>query len=148
MKRQAWKRMQAWLLVVAMLVSVVTGIGTTKTAKAATKMGVTYTVHVQTYGDQQGWVHDGTMAGTKGQAKRLEEIRVKLTGDEYSGSIQYKTHIQSYGWQDWSYNGEKAAAVDRQNVWKALRFSLPAKWQNITMLYIVCIVRPMAGWTG
>lgn len=93
MKRQAWKRMQAWLLVVAMLVSVVTGIGTTKTAKAATKMGVTYTVHVQTYGDQQGWVHDGTMAGTKGQAKRLEEIRVKLTGDEYSGSIQYKTHI-------------------------------------------------------
>ena len=53
MKRQAWKRMQAWLLVVAMLVSVVTGIGTTKTAKAATKMGVTYTVHVQTYGDRQ-----------------------------------------------------------------------------------------------
>lgn len=110
MKRQAWKRMQAWLLVVAMLVSVVTGIGTTKTAKAATKMGVTYTVHVQTYGDQQGWVHDGMMAGTKGQAKRLEEIRVKLTGDEYSGSIQYKTHIQSYGWQDWSYNGEKSGS--------------------------------------
>ena len=110
MKRQAWKRMQAWLLVVAMLVSVVTGIGTTKTANAATKMGVTYTVHVQTYGDQQGWVHDGTMAGTKGQAKRLEEIRVKLTGDEYSGSIQYKTHIQSYGWQDWSYNGEKSGS--------------------------------------
>ena len=110
MKRQAWKRMQAWLLVVAMLVSVVTGIGTTKTAKAATKMGVTYTVHVQTYGDQQGWVHDGTMAGTKGQAKRLEEIRVKLTGDEDSGSIQYKTHIQSYGWQDWSYNGEKSGS--------------------------------------
>lgn len=110
MKRQAWKRMQAWLLVVAMLVSVVTGIGTTKTANAATKMGVTYTVHVQTYGDQQGWVHDGTMAGTKGQAKRLEEIRVKLTGDEYSGSIQYKTHIQSYGWQDWSYKGEKSGS--------------------------------------
>ena len=109
MKRQAWKRMQAWLLVVAMLVSVVTGIGTTKTANAATKMGVTYTVHVQTYGDQQGWVHDGRIGHT------MER---------------------------------KAAAVDRQNVWKALRFSLPVKWQNITMLYIVCIVRPMAGWTG
>ena len=124
MKRQAWKRMQAWLLVVAMLVSVVTGIGTTKTAKAATKMGVTYTVHVQTYGDQQGWVHDGTMAGTKGQAKRLEEIRVKLTGDEYSGSIQYKTHIQSYGWQDWSYNGEKSGSrgqAKRLEAWAPLR---------------------------
>ena len=147
MKRQAWKRMQAWLLVVAMLVSVVTGIGTTKTAKAATKMGVTYTVHVQTYGDQQGWVHDGTMAGTKGQAKRLEEIRVKLTGDEYSGSIQYKISRAMAGRIGHTME-RKAAAVDRQNVWKALRFSLPVKWQNITMLYIVCIVRPMAGWTG
>lgn len=124
MKRQAWKRMQAWLLVVAMLVSVVTGIGTTKTAKAATKMGVTYTVHVQTYGDQQGWVHDGTMAGTKGQAKRLEEIRVKLTGDEYSGSIQYKTHIQSYGWQDWSYNGEKSGSRGQAKRLEAIEVKL------------------------
>lgn len=39
MKRQAWKRMQAWLLVVAMFVSVVTGIGTTKTAKAKNQDG-------------------------------------------------------------------------------------------------------------
>ena len=111
MKRQAWKRMQAWLLVVAMLVSVVTGIGTTKTAKAATKMGVT-TCRACT--DLLVTSRDGfmmvMMAGTKGQAKRLEEIRVKLTGDEYSGSIQYKTHIQSYGWQDWSCNGEKSGS--------------------------------------
>lgn len=133
MKRQAWKRMQAWLLVVAMLVSVVTGIGTTKTAKAATKMGVTYTVHVQTYGDQQGWVHDGTMAGTKGQAKRLEEIRVKLTGDEYSGSIQYKTHIQSYGWQDWSYNGEKSGSRGQAKRLEGIEIKLVPKSQIVDM---------------
>lgn len=110
MKRQAWKRLQAWILAVAMVVSVITGVGTTKTAKAATKMGVTYTVHVQTFGDRQGWVRDGAMAGTKGKAKRLEEIRIKLTGNEYSGSIQYKTHIQTLGWQNWSYNGEKSGS--------------------------------------
>lgn len=133
MKRQAWKRMQAWLLVVAMLVSVVTGIGTTKTAKAATKMGVTYTVHVQTYGDQQGWVHDGTMAGTKGQAKRLEEIRVKLTGDEYSGSIQYKTHIQSYGWMDWVKNGVMAGTSGQAKRLEGIEIKLVPKSQIVDM---------------
>ena len=125
--------MQAWLLVVAMLVSVVTGIGTTKTAKAATKMGVTYTVHVQTYGDQQGWVHDGTMAGTVMNIPEASSTR--HISRAMAGRIGHTME-------------RKAAAVDRQNVWKALRFSLPVKWQNITMLYIVCIVRPMAGWTG
>ena len=82
MKRQMWKKLEAWLLAVVMVVSVISGFGTTKTAKAATKMGVTYTVHVQTYGDRQGWVSDGASAGTSGQGKRLEEIRIKLTGNE------------------------------------------------------------------
>lgn len=105
MKRHL-RKIQAWILALVMVVSVISGMGTTKEAKAATKMGVTYAVHIQTYGDNQGWVQNGEVAGTIGKSKRLEEIRIKLTGNEYSGSIQYKTHIQSYGWQDWSYNGE------------------------------------------
>lgn len=110
MKRGTWKALQAWLLAVVIVVSMISGFGTTGNAKAATKMGVTYTVHIQKDGDSQGWVSDGAMAGTMMQAKRLEEIRIKLTGNEYNGSIQYKTHIQSYGWQDWSYNGEESGS--------------------------------------
>lgn len=110
MKRQMWKKLEAWLLAVVMVVSVISGFGTTKTAKAATKMGVTYTVHVQTYGDRQGWVSNGASAGTSGQGKRLEEIRIKLTGNEYTGSIQYKTHIQSYGWQNWVADGTNSGS--------------------------------------
>lgn len=105
MKRQMWKKLEAWLLAVAMVVSAISGLGTSKRVKAATKMGVTYTVHVQTYGDRQGWVENGATAGTNGERKRLEEIRIKLTGNEYSGSIRYKTHIQSFGWQKWVANG-------------------------------------------
>ena len=112
MERHIWKKLQAWLLVIVMFVSVFTGMGTTPKVSAAekTKMGVTYAVHIQTYGDSQGWVNDGTMAGTMYQAKRLEEIRIKLTGNEYSGKIQYKTHIQTYGWQNWSYDGEPSGS--------------------------------------
>ena len=35
MKRQMWKKLEAWLLAVVMVVSVISGFGTTKTAKAA-----------------------------------------------------------------------------------------------------------------
>lgn len=73
--------------------------------KAATKMSVKYAVHVQSYGDSQGWVSDGAMAGTSNEAKRLESIRIQLTGNEYSGSVEYKTHVQSYGWLDWVKDG-------------------------------------------
>lgn len=110
MKRQIWKKVEALLLVLAMVVSVCSGMGTAKETKAATKMGVTYTVHVQTYGDRQGWVSNGALAGTSGEAKRLEEIRIKLTGNEYAGSIRYKTHVQSYGWQNWVADGTNSGS--------------------------------------
>ncbi len=71
----------------------------------AAGMSVSYAVHVQTYGDSQGWVKDGKPAGTSGEAKRLESIRIKLEGSEYSGSIMYKTHVQTHGWLDWSADG-------------------------------------------
>lgn len=110
MKRHVWKALRAWLLVMVMLLSVLSGMGSGQTVKAATKMGVTYTVHVQTFGDKQGWVSDGETAGTSGMGKRLEEIQIKLTGTEYTGSVRYKTHIQTYGWQNWVQDGTKSGS--------------------------------------
>lgn len=114
MKRRVWKLCKAWMLVLVMFLSVLGGMDTGMEAQAAgtvEKMGVRYAVHMQTYGDSQGWVYDGDTAGSVGKSKRLEEIKIELTGNEYSGSIQYKTHIQSYGWQkSWSYDGEKSGS--------------------------------------
>ena len=65
-------------------------------------VGVEYQTHVQTYG-WQDWVNDGKMSGTEGQYKRLEAIRIKLTGtdaDKYD--IYYRVHAQTYGWLDWA----------------------------------------------
>lgn len=45
-------------------------------------------------------VSNGKMAGTVGSAKRLEGITIRVSGDSNLG-IRYKTHVQSYGWQDW-----------------------------------------------
>ena len=70
--------------------------------------GITYEVHARGI----GWmlaVSDGGMAGTEGQARRLEAVRVSLTGDVARGfSVWYRVHAQKCGWMAWAKNGEKA----------------------------------------
>ena len=39
------------------------------------------------------------MAGTSGQALRLEGIKIKVDGN-IEGSIAYATHVQNIGWQE------------------------------------------------
>ncbi len=80
--------------------------------------GIAYTTHVQTYGwqgnvnDSSTWKKDGEMAGTSGQAKRLEAICIKLTGEmEQHYDIYYRVHAQTYGWLGWSKNGAPAGTA-------------------------------------
>ena len=65
---------------------------------------VQYRTHVQTYG-WQGWSYDGDIAGTTGESKRLEDIRINLPDKLYAGGIEYRTHVQTYGWQPWVRDG-------------------------------------------
>ncbi len=80
--------------------------------------GIAYTTHVQTYGWQGNvnnpstWKKDGEMSGTSGQAKRLETICIKLTGEmEQHYDIYYRVHAQTYGWLDWAKNGAPAGTA-------------------------------------
>ena len=81
--------------------------GSSSTQPIIKKSGalVGYNTHVQTYG-WQNYVYDGKMAGTSGQAKRLEGIHISLVDKPYSGDIVYRTHVQTYGWQGWKKNGQ------------------------------------------
>ena len=66
---------------------------------------VSYMVHVQKIGDQ-AWCKDGKSAGTVGQSKRLEAIKIKLdSGFPIAGGIRYRTHVQKEGWQGWKQDG-------------------------------------------
>jgi uncharacterized protein YjdB len=62
---------------------------------------VQYQVHIQDYGDAQGFVMDGTLAGTTGESKRLEEVQIKLVKRDLSGSmsVNYRVHVQDKGWE-------------------------------------------------
>lgn len=75
-----------------------------------------YRVHAQTFG-WMGWAKNGESAGTEGYAKRLESIQIQLVekGGAAPGTtenafksplLQYKTHVQTYGWQNWTKEGD------------------------------------------
>ncbi|MDY6227742.1 MAG: chromophore lyase, partial [Clostridium sp.] len=51
------------------------------------------------------WKSNGEMSGTSGESKRLEGIEIKLENAP-GYSIEYRTHVQDYGWQEWKRNGE------------------------------------------
>ena len=55
-------------------------------------LGIRYRTHVQTYGWQK-YVRDGQLSGTSGESKRLEGIRIRLTGQRYSGGIQRRALV-------------------------------------------------------
>ena len=79
---------------------------------------IVYTTHVQSIGWQGNennvntWFRDGQMAGTSGRAKRLEAIRIALTGEMAEHyDVYYRVHAQSYGWLAWTKNGEVAGTA-------------------------------------
>ena len=79
---------------------------------------IVYTTHVQSIGWQGNennvntWFRDGQMAGTSGRAKRLEAIRIALTGEMAEHyDVYYRVHAQTYGWLVWAKNGEAAGTA-------------------------------------
>ena len=94
-------------------------------AHAATTAGITYQTQIQSIG-WQGYKSNGQDSGTVGQAKRLEAIKINLTGTLPAGaSIQYEVQSQTYGWsQGWRSNGQEAGTTGQGKRLEAIRINL------------------------
>ena len=66
------------------------------TSVPAYDASVSIQAHVQNIG-WMGWA-SGT-AGTTGRSLRMEAVRIGLNGGSVSGGIEYRTHIQNFGWE-------------------------------------------------
>ena len=121
----------------------VTGVGTgttnvtvtTSNGKSATckvtvvkqTPNVSYQTHIENIG-WQGWKSNGEMSGTSGQSKRLEAIRIKLTGEmEKQYDIYYRVHSQEFGWLGWAKNGESAGTEGYSYRLEAIQIQLIKK---------------------
>ena len=72
---------------------------------------ITYQAHAQSYGWME-WQQDGALAGTEGKSKRLEAIRICLTGEMAERyDVWYRVHCATWGSLGWARNGEIAGTV-------------------------------------
>lgn len=65
---------------------------------------VSYKSHISGIGWESTFTSNGSTSGTTGQSRRLEALRVTLPNSEDLG-IEYRSHVQNEGWQDWVSNG-------------------------------------------
>ena len=64
------------------------------------KMHIQYEAHVSNI----GWMsskRDGSTAGTTGQSKAVEDIKVSILNPVVDGSVQIDAHVSGIGWQGW-----------------------------------------------
>lgn len=85
--------------------------------------GISYSVHAQTYG-WMGEQQDGAVAGTEGEAKRLEAVKIRLRSPSVGGSVQYRTHLQGVGWTDWVEDGVVSGTEGEARRMEAIRIRL------------------------
>ena len=107
---------------------------------------VKYRTHVQKNG-WQNYVSDGAVAGTSGQAKRLEAINISLVAQEYSGGISYKTHVQKDGWQNWKSNGQMSGTSGQAKRLEAIQIKLTGEMANHYDIYYRVHAQKF-GWMG
>ena len=114
--------------------------------EAEESSGVSYSTHVQSYGWQTER-QNGATAGTEGEAKRLEALRVRLKNLPYSGSVRYIAHVQSYGWQDWVADGAAAGTTGEAKRLEAVRIELKGEAELHYDIYYRVHVQTY-GWLG
>ena len=79
-----------------------------------TDLGVEYQSHIQNKGWEKNWTKDGNQSGMPGSGRRMEALRIRLTGsDAEKYDIWYCLHVQNYGWLGWAKNGASAGTEGR-----------------------------------
>ena len=90
------------------------------------KYDVYYRVQVESYG-WLGWARNGEKCGTEGYGKRVEAINVAIvkkgakTGlsrsghfvTQWTGKVNYRTHVQQVGWQNFVSDGAMSGTSGR-----------------------------------
>jgi uncharacterized protein YjdB len=108
-------------------------------------MQVRYQAHVQDVGWQE-WVSDGEIAGTVGQSRRIEALRIQLLRAPAGTGVQYRAHIQDRGWQDWVADGAVAGTTGEGLRIEALEIRLAGEHPGASSIALTS--RTSAGKSG
>ena len=113
----------------------------------AAAKGLTYRTHVQREG-WQAWKTNGAASGTTGRSLRLEAIQIKLGSKPFSGTIQYQTHVQTYGWESaWRGAGTTSGTTGQSKRLEAIRIRLTGQMASHYDIYYRVHAQRL-GWMG
>lgn len=71
-------------------------------------LGIEYAAHIQDLG-WTNYVSEGTTLGNASQNKRMEAIKIRLTGNtNLNYTVYYRVQTANLGWTGWAKNGEPA----------------------------------------
>jgi len=88
---------------------------------------ILYSAHVAGQG-WQGYVKDDEVAGTIGQSRPMQAVRITLSGDLYSQyDVWYRGFVEGMGWLDWTNNNSPAGSVGASKSLQALEVRLLPK---------------------
>jgi hypothetical protein len=112
------KRAEAYEVLVLKKGETPEGYDATKAAFVSTPAGK---VHVQ----KIGWTdRRGTSFGTTGKGRRVEALRLKLSGLPWDGKIVYQSYVQGIGWQGKKADGTLSGTSGKGKRIEAVRISL------------------------
>ena len=109
---------------------------------------ISYSGHVQTYGDLDA-VSNGATLGTTGKAKRLEALKVKVSheADEIYGTVKYSVHCQTYGWMGEVSEKKLAGTTGQSKRLEAITVSLSGDLATYCDVYYRVHCQRL-GWLG
>ncbi len=95
---------------------------------------VSVTAHVQRKGTLAA-VSGGAVAGTTGKRLRMESLRLTVDGASATGGIEYRSHVQSKGWEkSYKRDGERSGTEGKSKRLEAVKIRL---WGDIAKKYDV-----------
>lgn len=123
-------------IAVSVLVFIALLLVVTRFVRADENVNIKYRAHVA-YNGWLDWKANGETAGTTGESRRMEAIRIKLEGD-VSGDVVYQSYVRGTGWQDEVKNGDLSGTEGQSKPMEAIKIKLTGDIeQKYNILYRV-----------
>lgn len=106
---------------------------------------VGYQAHVAGFG-WVGWTRDGQVAGTTGQARRMEAVRIWLEDAPAGMRIRYRVHVAGFSWLNWVHDGDMAGTTGQYRRMEAIQIQLEGNPANLHVCYRAHVAGH--GWLG
>lgn len=108
--------------------NLITGIQMRLTGRLADSYGIWYIACTDRHKDRQGWVCDGSLAGSPSEGRKIEEFKVMLVKRDTSfgySEVSFRSFMQKTGWEkNWKYSNHTTGRAGKAKKLMGLELSL------------------------